>query len=194
MILSNIEIKQALQAKEIIIEPLPEEYQFETSALDLRMGERLYELISLEELTKEEPTGVYRKIEIDPAIIDTREFFQEYARPVQQQPDGSFILEPNKFVLGLTYEKITLPKTSKIAARVEGRSTLARLGLVVHLTAPTIHCGFSGHIVLEMYNFGYYPLILRPFELRVCQLIFERLGREPIGEIKSTYQHQKDIR
>ena len=158
------------------------------------MGDKLYELVSLDEIKQKEPKGVVPEIKIDPAIIDTREFFQRYAKPLTQQQDGSFVLKPNKFVLGLTYEKITLPKASKIAARVEGRSTLARLGLVVHLTAPTIHCGFSGHIALEMYNFGHYPLILKPFELRICQLIFERLGREPEEEIKTIYQHQKDIR
>ena len=110
------------------------------------------------------------------------------------EPDGSFILHPHKFVLGSTREHIDLPRKSKIAARVEGRSTLARLGLVVHLTAPTIHAGFSGVIVLEMYNFGNYPLRLHPGRVAICQLIFEQLGRIPKGPVRTTYKGQKGVR
>lgn len=69
-----------------------------------------------------------------------------YARPVELYPDGYFLLERNDFRLAITHERVELPKESKIAARVEGRSTLARLGLAVHMTAPTIHCGFAGNI------------------------------------------------
>jgi dCTP deaminase len=104
---------------------------------------------------------------------------QAYAKPFTRDSGGSFVLPPGKFALGITHEWIELPRRSKIAARVEGRSTLARLGLAIHMTAPIIHAGFEGRIVLEMYNFGPYPLRLRPREFAVCQLIFERLGRVP---------------
>ena len=100
---------------------------------------------------------------------------------------------PDKFVLGITREYVELPRRSKIAARVEGRSTLARLGLVVHLTAPTIHAGFSGNIVLEMYNLGKFKLILRPGRLAICQLIFERLGQAPTGAINTGFQNQSGV-
>lgn len=72
---------------------------------------------------------------------------------------------------------------------MEGKSTLARLGFVVHMTAPTIHCGFRGSIVLEIYNFGMYPIRLTP-GMRVCQLIFERLGEVPLQGQESQYQGQ----
>ena len=62
------------------------------------------------------------------------------------------------------------------------------------MTAPTIHAGFEGRIVLEMFNFGPYPLRLRPREFAVCQLIFERLGRVPGGQVKTSYKGQKSIR
>jgi hypothetical protein len=90
--------------------------------------------------------------------VDVKDLYRKYAKPLPRETDGSFKLSPHKFVLGITREYVELPRKSKIAARVEGRSTLARLGLVVHLTAPTIHSGFPGRIVLEMYNFGTYPL------------------------------------
>jgi dCTP deaminase len=66
--------------------------------------------------------------------------------------------------------------------------------LAVHITAPTIHAGFEGRIVLEMYNFGPYPLRLRAKELAICQLIFERLGKIPKGQVKTSYKGQKSIR
>jgi len=194
MILSDREIENALSQCLIFIDPLPDKQQYTTSALDLRFGNELYELTTIEELDSQEPRGAHRPLIIDLANVSTAELFHKYAKPINAEKDGTFILQPNKFVLGLTLEKVYLPEKSKLAARVEGRSTLARLGLVVHFTAPTIHCGFSGRIALEMYNFGCYPLILTPGSLPICQLIFERLGSRPKRKIRTQYQHQKDIR
>jgi dCTP deaminase len=104
------------------------------------------------------------------------------------ESDGSFVLKPNKFALGQTREYVELKKRSKIAARVEGRST----GLTIHMTAPTIHCGFPGRIVLEMYNFGAYPLRLRP-NMSICQLILERLGKVPEMEIQTAFKVKKAL-
>ena len=193
MILSDVEIKEALRRKAIIITPLPGDTQFTTSALDLFLGEEVLELKSAAALAEEEPQGVERTLVIDPGQVDVRNLLQKYAKPVPREADGSFILHPNRFTLGITREFVELPRRSKIAARVEGRSTLARLGLVVHLTAPTIHAGFAGNIVLEMYNFGNYPLRLRPGRLAICQLIFERLGQVP-GKIQTKYLGQKALR
>jgi len=193
MILSDVEIQEALEQKKIEIEPAPGKEQYTTTALDLRLGSELYELTTVEELNGQEPRGTHRPIQINLATIDTQEFFRRYAKEIKPR-DGSFILEPHKFVLGLTLEKVSLYKKSKIAARVEGRSTLARMGLSVHFTAPTIHCDFSGRIVLEMYNFGNYELILTPGTLPICQLVFERVGKTPKSAIATPYQHQRDIR
>lgn len=194
MILSDREIQEALKKKEIVIEPTPSEEQYTTSALDLHLGDEILELKTAAELAAEEPPGVERSLVIDLMRIDIRDMLRKYAKPLPKENDSSFILPPAKFVLGITAESIDLPKKSKIAARVEGRSTLARLGLVVHLTAPTIHAGFAGHIVLEMYNFGNYPLRLMPGKLAVCQLIFERLGRIPKGPVRTKYVGQKRLR
>ena len=193
MILSDGEIEEAIRKKQIIIDPAPVDTQYTTSALDLMLGQEIFELKSTAELAAEEPPGVHREIEVNPSEVDIREMLRKYAKPLPKRPDGSFLLLSARFVLGITRERLDLPRESKIAARVEGRSTLARLGLVVHLTAPTIHSGFSGHIVLEMYNFGAYPLRLYPGKLAICQLIFERLGKQPKGPVRTAYMNQTSL-
>jgi dCTP deaminase len=194
VILSDVEIKAALKAGQITIDPAPSEEQFTTSALDLLLGDEFREWKSPEELNREEPSGVSREMLIDPEKVKLTELLDRYAKRLALEPDGSFILRPQKFVLGVTREYVELKRRSKIAARCEGRSTLARLGLVVHLTAPTIHAGFPGKIVLEMINFGPYPLKLVPGKLAVCQLIFERLGRLPRGPVRTPYVQQRGVR
>jgi len=87
-------------------------------------------------------------------------------------PADGFDLVPKTLILGWTAERITLPIHGRVAARVEGKSNLARLGLAIHVTAPTIHAGFQGTIQLEMINHGPVPIRLRP-GLRICQLVFE---------------------
>jgi dCTP deaminase len=193
VILSDGEIRQAIRENKIHIDPLPEEQQYTTSALDLVLGDEIKELKSIHELQREEPIGVQRPLIIDLSTIDIHTLLEKYAKPVQMESDGSYLLPPDKFVLGITREYIDLPRKSKIAARVEGRSTLARLGLVIHLTAPTIHADFRGRIVLEMRNFGNYDLRLRPGKLHVCQLIFERLGKIPQGPARTKFIGQTEL-
>jgi dCTP deaminase len=88
------------------------------------------------------------------------------------------MVEPGDFVLGWTEEYIDLPTQSRIAARVEGKSSLARLGIGIHITAPTIHAGFEGTIQLEICNHGTLRVRLTP-GMRVCQLIFEQTAGTP---------------
>jgi dCTP deaminase len=147
-------------------------------------------LKSLAEVQAGQPGGVSLSVDIDPSTIDIREFLKKYSVPITAEPGGYFLLPPNTFSLGTTLEFVDLPKESKIAARVEGRSTLARLGLTIHMTAPTIHCSFAGRIVLEMYNFGAYPLRITP-GMTICQLILERLSKSPKKEIATSFKGQK---
>jgi len=195
MILSDREIKKALKGGLIVIDPAPTEEQYTTSAVDLYLGDEILELVPEEELRRE-TGGVEEdvRVTVDPTGIDFNHFLDRFSRPAQKEGDGSYLLPPHKFILGRTQERIELPRDNKIAARVEGRSTLARLGLVVHFTAPTIHAGFRGRIILEMCNFGNYRIRLRPGLLPICQLIFERLGKKPTGPIKTKFQNQKGIR
>ena len=193
MILSDGEIEEALREGRIIIDPPPGEADFTTTAVDLHLGEQLFAFVSLAELQAREPQGVELSLVIDAGRVDVRQLTRQYTREIQPESDGGFLLRPNQFVLGATREKVELPVASQIAARVEGRSTLARLGLIVHLTAPTVHAGFAGNIVLEIYYLGPYPLKIAP-GTAICQLILERVGRAPKGTDTSTYQHQRDMR
>jgi dCTP deaminase len=86
-------------------------------------------------------------------------------------------------------ERVGLPRQSRLAARVEGRNSLARLGLAVHLTAPTIHAGFSGNITLEITNQGPIPIKLRP-GLAICQLVLEHVFGTPAREMTGIFQDQ----
>jgi dCTP deaminase len=193
LILSDREIKAALDRGEIVIDPRPAETDFTTSAVDLRLGDRLYAFRTPAELQTEQSAGSDISYVIDVRRISIPELVQRFGRELESEPDGTFILQPHRFLLGATRERVELPKASKIAARVEGRSTLARLGLVVHFTAPTIHADFHGNIVLEIYNFGPYPLRVAP-GMAFCQLILERLGEEPEGPASTTYLGQRDPR
>ena len=195
MVLSDREIQDALKRKQITIDPIPLFDDYNASAVDLRLGKQLFSLRSLEELHAEAkegtPAGVEPSIEIDLSTLKIVDFLNRYANEIPLR-NGHWILPPHHFALGITHERVGLPRRSKIAGRVEGRSSFARLGLVIHMTAPTIHCGFDGHIVLEMYNFGPYPLRLTP-GFKICQLILERLGIRPNEELKSVHMHQTSV-
>lgn len=192
MILSNREIEAAIRKGDLIIDPLPTPAQYTTSAVDLSLGDEMFAYKTAEEIAKEEPRGAQRPLHINTREVDQRAVLGKYGKPIPVAEDG-FILKPGQFALSNTREYVNLTHKGKIAARVEGRSTLARLGLVVHLTAPTIHAGFSGRIVLEMYNFGAYPLILPP-GVNVCQLIFERVGNIPRGPVRTTHLGQRGVK
>jgi dCTP deaminase len=83
-------------------------------------------------------------------------------------------MERGAFVLATTFERIRLP--NHLAARVEGKSSLARLGISVHFTAPKIDPGWQGPITLELYNLGAFVVELKP-KMEICALIIERLGK-----------------
>jgi dCTP deaminase len=85
----------------------------------------------------------------------------------------AFVIHPHEFVLGSTLEKIELP--SDIAGRLEGKSSLGRLGIVIHSTAGKVDPGFKGNLVLEITNIGPLPIMLYP-GMRVCQLLFEQIS------------------
>ena len=102
--------------------------------------------------------------------------------PLRLTEDQPFVLEPNRFVLGRTQERVELPlfdePDKSLAARVEGKSSYARCGLLVHFTAPTIHAGFEGTITLEIINLGRYSISLHPC-MPICQLIVEEVRGIP---------------
>ena len=126
-------------------------------------------------------------------FIDPREEQTDLTRAVEVRPDEAFVLHPGEFVLGSTYEVVTLP--DDLAARVEGKSSLGRLGLLTHATAGFIDPGFSGHVTLELSNVATLPVMLWP-GMKVGQLCFFRLSspaEHPYGSsvYGSRYQGQR---
>ncbi len=125
--------------------------------------------------------------------IDPAEDQPELTREVEPVGQEAFILHPGEFVLGSTYEVVTLP--DDIAARLEGKSSLGRLGLLTHSTAGFIDPGFSGHVTLELANVANLPIKLWP-GMKIGQLCFFRLtspAEHPYGSAKygSRYQGQR---
>jgi len=154
----------------------------------------------------------YDEAMVQPSSIDVRldKYFRlfdnhkyPFIDPAQEQPDLTrlieverdepFILHPGEFVLGSSFEIVTLP--DDLAARLEGKSSLGRLGLLTHSTAGFVDPGFSGHMTLELSNAATLPIKLWP-GMRVGQLCFFRLSsptEHPYGSAKygSRYQGQR---
>lgn len=107
------------------------------------------------------------------AVIDPSEEQPELTRLIEVDPEEGFILHPGEFVLGSTFEKVSLP--DDIAARLEGKSSLGRLGLLTHSTAGFIDPGFEGHVTLELSNVATLPIRLWP-GMKIGQLCFFRLS------------------
>ena len=127
------------------------------------------------------------------AHIDPRQEQDELTRLVEVDPDEAFILHPGEFVLGSTYEQVTLP--DDLAARLEGKSSLGRLGLLTHSTAGFIDPGFSGHVTLELSNVATLPIKLWP-GMKIGQLCFFRLSSSAqspygTGANQNRYQGQR---
>ncbi|MFF2141150.1 dCTP deaminase [Kitasatospora sp. NPDC058190] len=125
--------------------------------------------------------------------IDPSEEQPDLTRLVEPDGDEAFILHPGEFVLASTYEVITLPED--VASRLEGKSSLGRLGLLTHSTAGFIDPGFSGHVTLELSNVATLPIKLYP-GMKIGQLCLFRLSspsEHPYGSERygSRYQGQR---
>jgi dCTP deaminase len=181
MILSDREIKAALARQAIRITPDPRQDPkvWSSTALDLRLHEKLacWTL----------PKG--KRVAFQPAEpdYDFNAMVEQYTKTIVIPAKGH-VVKPGDFLLAWTVERIQLPYRSRIAARVEGKSSLARLGIGVHVTAPTIHAGFGyqekvpeyvgSSIQLEMWNFGPLDVVLKT-GMKICQLIFESVDATP---------------
>ena len=186
MILSDAGIKAAIEAGAIEIDPPPIEYS--PSAVDLLLGNEFQSWDDDRLLVPGVTTTVDLAEQRFPLTAAA------YLRDTERERDGSVIFPPFRVrpshMLAITRERVHLKIGSKVAARVEGRSSLARLGLMVHITAPTVHAGWNGRITLEMVNLGPFHLRLVPERTRICQLIVERLESDPGMDIATTFQGQ----
>lgn len=140
MILTDREIKIYIQRKLIEVDPEPEDIAYQSTAVDLRLDP------TISVFTKLPAVGGLQQItRIDPEDpnFKTEEAIRALAKNEDIDLTNGYPLEPDILMLGWTKEFIDL-KQSRLAARVEGKSSLSRLGLSIHLTAPTIHAGFAG--------------------------------------------------
>jgi dCTP deaminase len=158
MILSDRDIKKAIKSKRIKISPIPDfETQLGSCSIDLRLGNtfRVFEHS--------------RHAYIDPF---KESIAHETTREIIIKEDEPFIIQPGDFVLATTVEYIEVP--DDLTGRLEGRSSIGRLGVVIHSTAANIECGFKGHITLELANMGKMPVALYA-GIRICSISFEEL-------------------
>lgn len=175
MLLSDRDIRAEIAAGRVGCEPFTES-MIQPSSVDVRLDKffRVFEN--------------HKYSVIDPSIEQP-----DLTREVIAEGDEPFILHPGEFVLASTYEVITLP--DDIAGRLEGKSSLGRLGLLTHSTAGFIDPGFSGHITLELSNVANLPVKLFP-GMKIGQLCLIRLSspaEHPYGSEKygSRYQGQR---
>ncbi|MWV51145.1 dCTP deaminase [Rathayibacter sp. VKM Ac-2803] len=175
MLLSDRDIKSELTSGRVGLAP-HDASMIQPSSVDVRL-DRFFRLFDN-----------HRYPYIDPA-----EDQPELTRLVETPAGEAFILHPGEFVLGSTYEEVSLP--DDIAARLEGKSSLGRLGLLTHSTAGFIDPGFTGHVTLELSNVATLPIMLWP-GMKIGQMCFFRLSspaEKPYGsaEYSSRYQGQR---
>jgi dCTP deaminase len=175
VLLSDRDIRAEIAANRVGVEPF-DEAMIQPSSVDVRLDKffRVFEN--------------HKYSVIDPSTEQA-----ELTREVISEGDEPFILHPGEFVLASTYEVITLP--DDIAGRLEGKSSLGRLGLLTHSTAGFIDPGFSGHITLELSNVANLPVKLFP-GMKIGQLCLIKLSspaEHPYGSEKygSRYQGQR---
>jgi dCTP deaminase len=175
MLMSDRDIRASIEAGLIGLDPL-EMGLLQPSSIDVRL-DRFFRLFDNHKY----------------AFIDPAEQQDELTRLVEVDPNEPFILHPGEFVLGSTYEFVTLP--DDVAARLEGKSSLGRLGLLTHSTAGFVDPGFKGHVTLELSNVATLPIKLWP-GMKIGQLCFFKLtspSEHPYGSEKysSRYQGQR---
>ena len=159
MVLSDGDIKKALKSKKIVITPSPDfSVQLGSCSIDLRLGSvfRVFDHS--------------RNAYIDPTKKD---FSNEITKEVKVKKGESFMMQPGDFVLAVTLERVKI--ATDLMGRLEGRSSLGRLGIVVHSTASIFDPGWDGKPVLELGNLGRMAVKLTP-GMRICAMTFEQLS------------------
>lgn len=179
MPLSDRDIFKEIENGNLVFDPIVEHNQVSASSIDLRLADIF---------TVPKPLSRGISISIDPSVTSAEDVFNEYARDDVVPSGERFELKPGAFVLGYTLEKVSLP--NYLAARVEGRSSMARLGVSIHQTAPTVQANFSGQLRLEISNVGPYTVLLEP-GTRFCQLIVEKLSSPALSSNVSQFQNQR---
>ncbi|SNC65535.1 dCTP deaminase [Kytococcus aerolatus] len=175
MLLSDRDIRARIDAGDVRLDPW-DPVMLQPSSVDVRL-DRYFRLFDNHKYP----------------VIDPAQEQPDLTRLVEVDPEEPFVLHPGEFALASTYEQITLPVD--VAARVEGKSSLGRLGLLTHATAGFVDPGFSGHVTLELSNVATLPIVLHP-GMKIGQLCFFQLSspaEHPYGSAKygSHYQGQR---
>ncbi|MFB6262970.1 MAG: dCTP deaminase [Bradymonadaceae bacterium] len=177
MVLSDRDIRRRLEAGDLTVEPIDDpDRQIQPASVDVRLGREfvVYKLPHVACIDTDDPSTAHG-----------------YTETVEIDPDEGFTLHPGEFVLGSTQEWVDMP--DDLVARVEGRSSIGRLAVVVHATAGFIDPGFEGRITLELSNLGRVAVKLYP-GMRISQLVFQTLSspaQRPYGPDRgSKYQGQ----
>jgi len=176
VLLSDRSIKEAVEAKRIIIDPWDEKL-LQPASVDLRLGKKL---------------RVFRNSRVP--YIDVKQELPDLTEMVEIDEVNPFYLHPNEFALGVIMERVCLP--NDLAARLDGKSSLGRLGLLVHSTAGWVDPGWRGHLTLELSNVSGSPITLY-YRMRVSQISFLQLTTpavHPYGSTRldSKYQDQAE--
>ncbi|GAA2870034.1 dCTP deaminase [Pseudonocardia halophobica] len=175
MLLSDRDLRKELESGRLGLDPW-DEAMLQPSSIDVRL-DRFFRVFQNSRYTH-----------IDPSIQQ-----DELTTPVETADGDTFVLHPGEFVLGSTFEQVSLP--DDLAGRLEGKSSLGRLGLLTHSTAGFIDPGFTGHITLELSNVANLPITLWP-GMKIGQLCLFRLSspaERPYGSegVGSRYQGQR---
>jgi dCTP deaminase len=182
--LSDVDLLRRLNAEDamaIVVTPIISPRQIQSASIDLRLGLHFKILRNVQAPV------------LDPVSQDREKLItdiERYTHDVKLGFGDPFYLHPGQFALGTTFEYVRLP--NDIAASLNGRSSLGRLGITVHSTAGFIDPGFSGRITYEMQNEGSSPIALYP-GMRVAQLCFFQLkppAYSPYGSEESKYKQQ----
>ncbi|CAL9665428.1 dCTP deaminase, dUMP-forming [Actinosynnema sp. ALI-1.44] len=175
MLLSDRDLRKEVDSGRLVLEPF-DDVMVQPSSIDVRL-DRFFRVFNNTRYTH-----------IDPSLQQ-----DDLTSLVETPDDEPFVLHPGEFVLGSTFELVTLP--DDLAGRLEGKSSLGRLGLLTHSTAGFIDPGFSGHITLELSNVANLPITLWP-GMKIGQLCLFRLtssAEHPYGsqQAGSRYQGQR---
>ncbi|GAA2812610.1 dCTP deaminase [Crossiella cryophila] len=175
MLLSDSDLRKEVEAGRLNLDPFDADL-VQPSSIDVRL-DRFFRVFDNTKYTH-----------IDPSLQQ-----DELTSLVEKEDDEAFVLHPGEFVLGSTFERVGLP--DDLAGRLEGKSSLGRLGLLTHSTAGFIDPGFTGHITLELSNVANLPITLWP-GMKIGQLCLFRLSspaENPYGSaaVGSRYQGQR---
>ncbi|MBI2862624.1 MAG: dCTP deaminase [Chloroflexi bacterium] len=176
MVLSDRTIRELIERGRIVIEPF-DPACIQPSSYDVHVGRRF---------------RVFRNIRY--AYIDVKQAQEDLTDLIEIDDESPFILHPGEFVLGSTLESVTLPNDT--VGRLEGKSSLGRLGLLIHSTAGYIDPGWSGHLTLELSNVANLPITIY-YGMKIGQISFLRLTtpvEHPYGssQVGSKYQGQDE--